>query len=265
MNPQDGTEHGSRRMERPVDRRGSEPEGPEDKYLISPLFGRGALLALLVWGVVVLGVTIPIANLSPLWPLLPIVGVAAPLVLVFLAVWHEKNQREALPGRETRAALVSDERAEREALGALLQYKGLTVATTAAHTSLSLSRASEVLERLAAKGHLDVSVRGGDLVYALRDGVQHTPNDAGIDASETHDETAPEPTPSSEALEEPLSEREVEVMKLLASGRTNREIASELYVSNGTVKAHTANIYRKLDAHNRAEMMSKANALDLLD
>ena len=53
-------------------------------------------------------------------------------------------------------------------------------------------------------------------------------------------------------LPEPLSERELEVLRLIASGKSNRRIATELYVSVGTVKTHINNIYRKLDAHTAA-------------
>jgi DNA-binding NarL/FixJ family response regulator len=83
-----------------------------------------------------------------------------------------------------------------------------------------------------------------------------------VDAAERRDEERP--PPPAEALDDPLSERELEVMKLLASGRTNREISHELYVSHGTVKAHAANIYRKLGAHSRAEMISRARTLGIL-
>ena len=41
-------------------------------------------------------------------------------------------------------------------------------------------------------------------------------------------------------------------------------MAAELYVAEGTVKAHVASIYRKLDVHNRAEMLNKARALGFL-
>jgi LuxR family maltose regulon positive regulatory protein len=63
---------------------------------------------------------------------------------------------------------------------------------------------------------------------------------------------------------EPLSEREVEVLQLIAGGLTNREIADQLYLSLNTVKVHTRNIYGKLDVHNRTEAVAKARALSLL-
>lgn len=63
---------------------------------------------------------------------------------------------------------------------------------------------------------------------------------------------------------EPLSERECEVLALLATGRSNREIAAALVVGVGTVKTHTNNIYRKLAARNRVEAVTAARALRLI-
>ncbi len=54
------------------------------------------------------------------------------------------------------------------------------------------------------------------------------------------------------------------MLTLLASGRTNSEVAGDLFVSVGTVKSHTGNIYRKLDAKNRAEAIARARELELL-
>ena len=61
-----------------------------------------------------------------------------------------------------------------------------------------------------------------------------------------------------------LSDREVELMKLIAAGCSNKEIASELVISLGTVKRHTVNIFNKLDVKNRTEAVAKARELDLL-
>jgi len=69
--------------------------------------------------------------------------------------------------------------------------------------------------------------------------------------------------PESEWIE-PLSEREIEVLQLIAEGLTNQEIANRLYLSLNTVKVHTRNIYGKLDTHHRAEAVARARALGIL-
>jgi LuxR family transcriptional regulator, maltose regulon positive regulatory protein len=63
---------------------------------------------------------------------------------------------------------------------------------------------------------------------------------------------------------EPLSGREVEVLELVAAGRSNAEIASELYLSVGTVKAHVHHIFGKLLVRNRFQAVARARELRLL-
>ncbi len=62
----------------------------------------------------------------------------------------------------------------------------------------------------------------------------------------------------------PLPEREREVLALVASGATNREIAARLFLSPHTVKEHTSSLYRKLGVRNRAEAVQKAQRLGLI-
>lgn len=61
----------------------------------------------------------------------------------------------------------------------------------------------------------------------------------------------------------PLSPREREVLGLLATGATNREIAAQLHLSPHTVKEHTSGLYRKLEVRNRAEAVQRAERLGL--
>ena len=63
---------------------------------------------------------------------------------------------------------------------------------------------------------------------------------------------------------EPLSERELEVLKLLRSELSGPEIARELIVSLSTVRTHTQNIYAKLGVNNRRAAVRRAEELDLL-
>jgi LuxR family maltose regulon positive regulatory protein len=65
-------------------------------------------------------------------------------------------------------------------------------------------------------------------------------------------------------LPEPLSGRELEVLQLVASGKSNRRIASELFVSVGTVKTHLNNLYRKLDARSRTQAVARGRELNLI-
>ncbi len=65
-------------------------------------------------------------------------------------------------------------------------------------------------------------------------------------------------------LDSPLSEREQEVLSLIATGSTNKEIAAQLHLSPHTVKEHTSAIYRKLGVRNRAEATRQAQRLKIL-
>ena len=71
--------------------------------------------------------------------------------------------------------------------------------------------------------------------------------------------------PHESAAGEPrLTEREHEVLDLIGSGATNREIAEQLFLSPHTVKEHSSSLYRKLGVRNRAEAVQKAQRLGLL-
>jgi LuxR family maltose regulon positive regulatory protein len=65
-------------------------------------------------------------------------------------------------------------------------------------------------------------------------------------------------------LVEPLSSREKEVLVLMAEGLSNPEIAARLFLSPNTLKAHTQNIFGKLNVHNRVQAVNKARDLKLI-
>ncbi|HEX8855730.1 MAG TPA: response regulator transcription factor [Thermoleophilaceae bacterium] len=70
--------------------------------------------------------------------------------------------------------------------------------------------------------------------------------------------------PAAEAPQNGLTGREREVLDLIASGATNREIADQLFLSPHTVKEHTSAVYRKLSVRNRAEAVQRAQRLGLI-
>ncbi|WP_420631023.1 LuxR C-terminal-related transcriptional regulator [Candidatus Leptofilum sp.] len=80
----------------------------------------------------------------------------------------------------------------------------------------------------------------------------------------------PEKVPSlhsgqAETTIQPLSGREMEVLRHLAAGRSNREIANEMVLSLNTIKAHARRLYAKLDVNNRTQAVTRARDLHLLD
>lgn len=72
-----------------------------------------------------------------------------------------------------------------------------------------------------------------------------------------------QPGASTTVLIEPLSEREREILRLIAKGSSNREIADELFITEGTVKNHVTNILGKLDVRDRTQAALKARELGL--
>jgi LuxR family transcriptional regulator, maltose regulon positive regulatory protein len=71
-------------------------------------------------------------------------------------------------------------------------------------------------------------------------------------------------TPNQEFLIEALSERELEVLRLVALGKSNQQIADELVLATGTVKKHLNNVFGKLGVQNRTECVARARELNLL-
>jgi LuxR family maltose regulon positive regulatory protein len=71
--------------------------------------------------------------------------------------------------------------------------------------------------------------------------------------------------PRPAGLAERLTEREMEVLRLLAAGRSNAGMAAELFVEQSTVKTHLIHLYGKLGVHSRTQAVARARSLGLLD
>jgi DNA-binding NarL/FixJ family response regulator len=126
--------------------------------------------------------------------------------------------------------------------------------------------------KAGARGYLLKDVGSDELVAAVRTvaggGVLIQPSIARKVVAEfsrlaatATPETA---SPDQSALPHPLTEREIDVLRALASGLSNREIADRLIITEGTVKTHVSNVLGKLDARDRTQAVIKAQALRLL-
>jgi DNA-binding CsgD family transcriptional regulator len=189
--------------------------------------------------------------LTSVWWIVPVLGTAVPIALTVL----DRPGFKRLDDRKDK---------ERELLGTLAERDELTPTTAAMRTSLTVDEASNMLEELAGKGHLKLHVADGIMAYTLRERDRHEWPGEVVAPLMAESDGAPRQPGAWNRLDDPLSGRELEVLNLLASGRTNSEVARDLFLSVGTIKSHTNNIYRKLGARNRAGALARARGLDLL-
>ena len=149
--------------------------------------------------------------------------------------------------------------AQGDYFGALTRLKrAVTLAEPEGYTRLFLDEGEPMLallSKLLATGH-HANVYLQTLLAA-------SDQEPGYDAS-------PIPVPvqahskPSQSLIDPLSERELEVLRLIAEGVTNSEIAEQLVVAVSTVKRHASNIFSKLAVTNRTQAVARAREIGVL-
>ena len=120
--------------------------------------------------------------------------------------------------------------------------------------------------RAGAKGFLLKATSGDDLARAIRtvaagQSLVDPAVTARVVAAAMQQPTVAEP---SVGLVEPLSERETEVLRLLAEGLSNREIAGRLFLAEGTVKNYVTNILQKIGVRDRTQAALRGRELGLL-
>ena len=147
----------------------------------------------------------------------------------------------------------------------------------AGHSTEALARLGEALHLAAPGGYVRAFLDEGPAVLELLPGVRHLAPafvDSLLGATPAEPSRSPSPSgrgvrgegscPRGQPLVEPLSERELEVLALVAEGLSNREIAGKLFISVGTVKSHVHNICGKLAAGSRTQAAAQARELGLL-
>ena len=121
--------------------------------------------------------------------------------------------------------------------------------------------------RAGALGYLLKDVSGEELADAIRKvaagGSMIEPSVARKVVAEFA-RLAPVTPQAAEELNEPLSEREVEILKLVSQGLTNKEIAARLYLAEGTVKNYVTSILQKIEARDRTQAAIRGRELGLL-
>ena len=111
---------------------------------------------------------------------------------------------------------------------------------------------AQLLARAAAQGVQPEAVSAILAAFAAEPGAEHPPS------------LTPAAAPPPEPLIEPLSQRELEVLHLVAQGLSNGEIGGRLFLAVSTVKGHVQRIFDKLGVQRRTEAVARARALGLL-
>jgi len=132
-------------------------------------------------------------------------------------------------------------------------------------TAAALGALERALTASESEGHVRVFMEEGQPMASLLEGAARRGIAPGYTAELLAAGAASgRPSPRRQGLVEPLSERELDVLRLLGSDLSGPEIASELMISLNTLRTHTKNIYMKLGVNNRRAALSRAKELDLL-
>lgn len=162
----------------------------------------------------------------------------------------------------TQAGGRTDRLIRAQALRAVARYR-------AGRSQPALEDLAAALAQAEPQDYVRAFLDQGPPMQALLESLRSQPERAGlqnyIDRLLSGFAETQHPAPKAEPTTDLLSERELEVLKLLAQGLTNQEIAGRLYVSVNTVKTHVKGVYNALDVRNRTEAAARAQELGLLE
>lgn len=192
------------------------------------------------------------------------------LVLARVLSAHERFGDAVRLLDRLRAAAANDHR-----FGRLIEIEVLRALALAADDEVGARRALAAAVELAApQRHLRVFVDEGPRVGELLGQLVADPDAQSLPQAylseligcfDDDPVSSGPPLRAQEGLIVPLTGRELDVIRLIAAGRQNKEIAAELYVSLNTVKKHVTHIFDKLDVTNRTAATARARELNLLD
>ncbi|MFN2234801.1 MAG: LuxR C-terminal-related transcriptional regulator [Anaerolineales bacterium] len=121
---------------------------------------------------------------------------------------------------------------------------------------------NQVVEQAEPAGYMRLFLDQGEPVKQL---LRRSPQTAYTDALlSAFEGVRPKPDRITQPLVEPLSPRELDVLRLLPTNLTTPEMAETLYIGVNTVRSHIKNIYSKLGVHKRSEAVTKARDLDII-
>jgi len=198
--------------------------------------------------------------------------------LVLARVLLAQSQPDQALGLLERLDALADAQGRTGSLIQIRALRSLALQAAGDHQG-ALALLAEALEMARSEGHVRVFADEGPPMAALLRSFmgarQRGRGAAGAGAATEHlhrvirafapmKAQAEQPTPAVAALIEPLTDRELEVLRLLAAGRRNRDIAAELVVTLETVKKHISHIFDKLGAANRTEAVAHARRLGLI-
>jgi LuxR family maltose regulon positive regulatory protein len=189
------------------------------------------------------------------------------LVRVLLAQYAAEQEARVLDeatGLLERLLQAAEEGARTGSVIEILVLRALA-SQTQGDSPAALASLQRALTLAEPEGYVRIFVdEGPHMASLLKAGAKH-----GIAPSYVHRlltalNTTADGAPASQGLIEPLSERELEVIRLLGTDLDGPDIARQLVVSLNTVRTHTKNIYAKLGVNNRRAAVRRAQELDLL-
>jgi LuxR family maltose regulon positive regulatory protein len=177
-------------------------------------------------------------------------------------------------GKPREALLVLERaRAAAEAAGRIGRViEMLTLESAALHAVGDLPRASAALARALSLGDregfwqvfMDEGAPVADLLRRMRSWNGSAGLAQRLLAALGGPADPPPPSPAAH-LADPLSEREMDVLRLIAAGLATQEIARQLVVAPSTVQTHIKHLYSKLEVHNRTQAVARARQLGLMN